>query len=99
MEIIYSNSVRSKMKDKRSLVRNYGALSDRIWGSLSLLMVASNLADVPNVPPTRRHKLTAREGCWALDLSPNWRMIIRALSGNEPENITKVEIISVEDYH
>jgi len=99
MNVLYSNNVKSKMKDERSLKRYYGRLADKIWLHISSLMVVEHLSDIPNVPPTRRHKLKGRDDCWALDLSGNWRLLIRALDGIEPENITSVEIESVEDYH
>ena len=71
-------------------------MSDSIELCISVLLTVDNLAQVPNVPPTRRHKL---QDTWALDISKNWRMVIRPLAGDAPENIEAVEIVDILDYH
>lgn len=84
---------------RKGQAKDYGALKSRILLSLSVLIAADSLGDVPNVPPTRRHKLTRKDDIWALDLSANWRMLIKALNGVDPASTTKVEIMGIEDYH
>lgn len=99
MEIVYSKNLAKKMQDEKSIAKNYGVLKSKILFCLSVLLASNNLENVPNVPPTRRHKLVGKDDVWALDLSANWRMLIRAVDGNEPSSITKIEIIGIEDYH
>ena len=97
MIISYSNNVKKKFKDKKSIKKDYGELSGSIIFVLSVLIGADNLSQVPNVPPTRRHKLS--NGFWAVDLNRNWRLLIRPVDGNEPDSITAIEIIDIVDYH
>ena len=99
MKIQYSRDLQKKMKDEKTIARNYGKLANRISLSLSVLTVADCLEDVPNVPPTRRHRLEGEQNHWAIDLSANWRMIIEGLDGDEPSNISEIRIVRVEDYH
>ena len=91
--------MQKRLKDEKTIARNYGQLAKRIILSISVLIAADHLGDVPNVPPTRRHKLEGEEKHWAMDLSANWRMIIEALDGKEVEEISEVKIVRVEDYH
>ena len=91
--------MQKRLKDEKTIARNYGQLAKRIILSISVLIAADHLGDVPNVPPTRRHKLEGEENHWAMDLSANWRMIIEALDGKEVEEISEVKIVRVEDYH
>jgi len=97
MELEYSNKMHKCLKDDKTMRKNYGNLFEKIKVCLSVLEGADTLELVPNTPPTRRHKLT--NGNWAVDLSPNWRLIIKPLQGEEPITIRKVEIIDIEDYH
>ena len=99
MKVQYSRDMQKKMKDEKTIARNYGKLANRISLSLSVLTVADCLEDVPNVPPTRRHKLEGEQNHWAIDLSANWRMIIEGLDGDEPSSISEIRIVRVEDYH
>ena len=97
MKVKYSNSVKKYLKDEKSIQKKYGQISDMIRTCLSVLMEVDSLNEVPNVPPTRRHKLDSND--WALDLSANWRMVIKALHGTIPEDIDEVEVVSIVDYH
>ena len=97
MTYLISNKLNKYLNDEKCIRKHYGNLSDAITFSISVLVGADCLALVPNVPPTRRHKLS--DGNWALDLNKNWRMIIRPLDGDSPENIKSIEIIDIVDYH
>ena len=85
--------------DFKSLQRKYGDRADRIATVFSILKEASYLCEVPNVPPTRRHKLQGNDKLWALDISKNYRMIIRAIDGDVPEEISAISIEGIVDYH
>lgn len=99
MEIVLSNALRKKLKDERTIKKNYPQLKERITFTLSVLAGADNLSLVPNIPPTRRHKLESSEMLWAIDLSRNYRLVVKALNGDEPENINHIELLRIEDYH
>lgn len=101
MKITINRKIEKKFANARELKINYGKLANRIEMVLSVLKVANNLKEVPNVPPTRRHKLVGDyEGCWALDIDKNRRMILRPTNNNNIlEEINELEIIAVVDYH
>lgn len=99
MEIQYSRAMQRRLKDEKTIAKHFGNLKDKILFCLSVLLASDCLDQVPNVPPTRRHKLAGVANCWALDLSANWRMIISGVDGQNPSNITVIEILGIEDYH
>ena len=97
MEVKYSNKISKTLKDENTIKRCYGKLSKNIVTCISVLNFADNLGQVPNVPPTRRHKLST--GNWAIDLSANYRLIVRPLKGENLDEIDSIEIVNIEDYH
>lgn len=101
MKITINRKIEKKFANARELKINYGKLANRIEMVLSVLKVASNLKEVPNVPPTRRHKLVGDyEGCWALDIDKSRRMILRPTNNSDIlEEINELEIIAIVDYH
>jgi len=101
MEIRTSKYLEKCLSNDSILKRDYGCLAPKIKASISVLVVADNLGEVPNVPPTRRHKLSGKyDGCWALDLNRNYRLIIRPTARTEDvSSIREVEIIDIVDYH
>ena len=101
MIIRISKKIEKSFRDQRSLKADYGRLADRIEMVLSVLRLADNLDEVPNVPPTRRHKLTGNfQGCWALDIDKNRRMIVKPNANSDDLNeIDELEIIDIVDYH
>jgi proteic killer suppression protein len=66
-----------------------------------------NLAELQKFPPARLHRLTGkREGQYAIDIKQPFRLIIEPMNiskekneENKLENITKVKIIEVTNYH
>lgn len=100
MVVHYAKAVRKKLKDEDSIQRSCGTLSKKTCLCLSVLKTVDNLGQIPNVPPTERHKLTGDyDGCWAISISKNWRLLLRPLIGTEPNEITEVEIFEIGDYH
>ncbi len=101
MKITINRKIEKKFANARELKINYGKLANRIEMVLSVLKVANNLKEVPNVPPTRRHKLVGDyEGCWALDIDKSRRMILRPTNNSDIlEEINELEIIAIVDYH
>ena len=96
-----SKKVERSFIDQQSLKADYGRLADRIEMVLSVLRLADNLYEVPNVPPTRRHKLTGNfQGCWALDIDKNRRMIVKPnVDSDDLKRINELEILEIVDYH
>lgn len=101
MEIVYSSKMNKQICDEKTIKRNYGQLYDNIQFTISILIGASCLADVPNIPPTRRHKLTGNYcNCWGLDLSKNWRMIIRPIDEKVTlDEVDSIQILDIVEYH
>lgn len=106
MELSYSDKKQEKiLTDQRLLKKYYSNHHNNIANRLSELRTANNLAEIPNVPPPRRHKLTdekSRRNCWGIDYSRNYRIIIQPIGDydiDDLKSITRILIISLEDYH
>jgi len=101
MEIIVNKKLQKVLADSRLMKAYYGNLSGRIETAISVLKFVDNLGEVPNVPPTRRHKLIGNyDNCWALDLDKNHRLIIKPVTNDDNiSNISSVEIVAIVDYH
>lgn len=61
------------------------------------------MAEIPEVPPPRRHKLEGRyKNCWGIDYSKNDRIIIQPVGDydiNDLTTITEILIVVLGDYH
>ena len=94
---------------EKALKRAFGDRAKRIMMRLDLLEAAKCLADVPATPPSRRHELKGdRAGCFAVDVTGNWRLVFRpnhdpvpltADGGFDLQAITAITIVAVTDYH
>lgn len=100
MTIDYVNKKLEKsLSDNRIIKREYGRLAYRIIEVLDELYVADNLAQIPEVPPDRRHKMTNVDYTWSIDLSRNYRMWVRSDGEDDPKAVTKVTVVSILDDH
>ena len=103
MKIVYSRHLEKHLSDSRSIFRKYGKLADSILMVLSVIQVSDSLADLPPAKPTRRHKLKGDyDGCWAIDLNVNYRMIIKPIKENyrdDLKDVDEIEIVDICDYH
>lgn len=101
MNIIYDNKIAKKLEDEKTIRRFYGLMADKIIERLSLLIVAEKLSDIPNIPPTRRHKLVCNySGCWGIEVTKNWRIVIMPLkTDGSPNEIDEIKIVDIVDYH
>ena len=102
MKLRLSNRIAKNFKNEEMLTRAYGRkLAKEIQKAYSALVFADNLAMVPNVPPTRRHRLSGNyKGCWGLDVDKSYRLIIRPTK--ETEDLTEIDEVVIEDvvdYH
>lgn len=102
MKISYDSKIKKKLLDNSTVKKHFGKLADKIIIRISLLTAADNLGDIPNLPPTRRHKLVGNyANCWGIEIEKNWRMIIQPISLglNDPKDIKEIIIIDIVDYH
>ena len=102
MKISYDNKIKKKLVDNATIKKSYGKLADKIIIRLSLLMAANSLDDIPNLPPTRRHKLIGDyANCWGIEIEKNWRIVVKPNSPNltNPEDIKEIIIVDIVDYH
>jgi len=104
MEIEYANNAMKKtLEDPRLIVKKHGDIAKTLTYRMSDLHVAKNLSEITHLPPPRRHKLTGDfEGCWSVDVSKNKRLILRPIGDFEPEDLTSITTIRIEnivDYH
>lgn len=100
-----------EMGSATAIQRRYGDLAKRIKMRLDILYQADSLADVPQAPPTRRHQLAdsgGYVGCFAVDVSGNWRLVFRPDHDPVPSTedgginllaIKAIIIIAIVDYH
>lgn len=104
MEISYASKKLEKiLTNERMIKKHYTAFYKKIINRMSEIRAANNLDEIPHIPPPRRHKL---EGdyidCWGIDVSKNFRIVLRPIGDWDESNlktINKIQILSVEDYH
>lgn len=94
-----NKKLEKSLSDNRIIKREYGRLSERIIEVLDELFVATNLKQIPEVPPDRRHKLTGELYTWSIDLSRNYRMWVQSDGEEDPQLVTKVTITNILDNH
>jgi len=110
MDISFAtNRLERQMSSAAALKRHYGDRAARLQLRLEVLFQADCLADIPDTPPTRRHELTGDwKGHFAVDVTGNWRLIVRPdhdpvpLLGNgsiDLEAVTAITIVDFLDYH
>lgn len=104
MDIEYANNAMKKtLEDPRLIAKKHGDIARTLTRRMSDLRVATSLSEITHLPPPRRHKLTGSyEGCWGIDVSRNKRLIVRPIGDFDPEDLTTITTIRVEDitdYH
>ncbi|MHA8059875.1 type II toxin-antitoxin system RelE/ParE family toxin [Aquirufa beregesia] len=91
------------------MAKSFGQLARSINQRLKDLSAAKNLAVMRTLPAARCHELTGdRKGELAVNVSTNYRMIFEPNHEPIPQkedggldwgNVTKIQIIDIEDYH
>lgn len=110
VEISYkSRKLEKQLTDPKEMTRSFGQLARKVNQRLKDLSDADNLAIMKSFPAARCHELEGgRKGELSIDVSGNYRMIFVPL--NEPipkkddgglnwEEVTKIQIIEIKDYH
>jgi len=110
VEISYKNrKLEKQLTDPKEMVKSFGKLAVKIKMRLKNLKDADNLAIMRTIPAARCHELSGkRKGELAVDVSGNYRMIFEPLHDPIPkkddgglnwEEVTKIQINEIEDYH
>jgi proteic killer suppression protein len=104
-----SKRMEREMANAAAIAKRYGDLARRIMMRLEVLHQADCLSDVPIDPPPRRHMLAGNwDGCFAVDLNGNWRLVFRPNhdplpskedGGIDLSKVTAIQILGVVDYH
>lgn len=97
------------MTNPRELVKSFGQLAVKIKMRIKNIKDADNLAVLRTIPAARCHELTGeRKGELAVNVSGNYRLIFEPNHDPIPkkedgglnwEEVTKIQINEIEDYH
>jgi len=111
VEISYkSRKLEKQLTDPREMAKSFGQFARKVNQRLRDLTDADNLAIMRTIPAARCHELTGdRKGELAVDVSGNYRMIFEPSQDPIPkkkddgglnwEEVTKIQINEIEDYH
>ncbi|AIU80840.1 MULTISPECIES: type II toxin-antitoxin system RelE/ParE family toxin [Bacillus amyloliquefaciens group] len=91
------------LTNERLIKKEYTLFYKKVINRISEIRVANNLDEIPHVPPPRRHKLDGDyNDCWGIDISKNFRIVLRPIGDwdeSELKSINEIEILSIGDYH
>lgn len=109
MEIQFKGNLGKRMTTRAALKQHYGKWASAMASRLSVLAAVESLAEVPRDKPERMHALTGdRSGQFAVDVSPNYRLIFEPHDHKVPRGedgqilfgeIRSIRILEVFDYH
>jgi plasmid maintenance system killer protein len=110
VEISYKNrKLEKQLTDPREMAKSFGQLARKVNQRIKDLTDADTLAILRTIPATRCHELTGdRKGELSVDVSGNYRMIFEPNHNPKPkkndgglnwEEVTKIRINEIEDYH
>ncbi len=110
MEIEYgSNKLRKQLSTPIEIQKAFGNMAKKVCARLDEIIASPNLAILKSLPAPNCHALIGNKaGEWALNVSPNHRMIfeinhnpIPSLENGEIDetNVTKITLQRIEDYH
>ncbi len=104
-----SRKLEKQLTDPKEMVKSFGQLARKVNQRLKDLSDADNLEILRAIPAARCHELGGeRKGELAVDVSGNYRMIFEPNHDPTPrktdgglnwEQITKIQINEIEDYH
>jgi len=104
MTILFKSSRTKKVLSNERLIKKYhGAYAKSLMNRLVELKAVSNLSLISHEPPPRKHRLKGEfDGCWAVDVSRNHRLIFKPCveqEGYKEGAINCIVILKIEDYH
>lgn len=110
MEISYkSRKLEKQLTDPKEMAKSFGQLARKLNQRIKDLSEADNLAIMRTMPAARCHELAGdRKGELSVDVSGNYRLIFEPNHNPIPEKVdgglnweevTKIQINEIEDYH
>lgn len=110
VEISYkTRKIEKQLTNPKERVKSFGKLANKVIQRLEELANVDNLAIMKTLPAANCHELRGnRKGELAVDISRNYRMIFEPNHDPIPkkedgglnwEDITKIQITKIEDYH
>jgi len=110
VEISYKNrKLEKQLTDPKEMAKAFEQLARKVNQRLKDLTDADTLAIMRTIPAAKCHELTGnRKGELAVDVSGNYRMIFEPNHDPKPkkddgslnwEQVTKIQINEIEDYH
>lgn len=104
-----SNKLKKQLSSASEIKRYFGLNAKKISSRLADIEAADNLAILIQIPAANCHSLSGdRKGQWAVNVSPNHRMIFEIMNNPIPiirENeidlrlVNSIRILKIEDYH
>jgi plasmid maintenance system killer protein len=104
-----SRKLKKQLSDPKEMLKSFGQQARKVNQRLKDLTDADNLAVMRTLSAARCHELTGdRKGELAVDVSSNYRMIFepnhdpipqKPDGGLKWEEVTKIQINEIEDYH
>lgn len=106
MKLVYKNkkieNVCTSYSYNNLILKEYGNIvAKKLPQRIIELKSFNSLQDVPTSLPFRRHKLIGKyDGCFAINITNQYRLIFRPLNGNDDlKQIDKIEILEVSKHY
>ncbi|WP_025146872.1 killer suppression protein HigA [Pedobacter jeongneungensis] len=110
MEIAYSsNKIKKQLSSPSEITKAFGVRAKKVQSRLDDIIASPNLEVLCQIPAANCHALSGkRSGEWALNISPNHRMIFELDHDPVPKKdngeinkieVTDIRIIETTDYH
>lgn len=110
MELSFKNKkLEKQLTDPKELQKTFGERARKVNQRVKDLGSAETLATMRTIPAARCHELTGdRKGELGVDVSVNFRLVFQPNHDPTPrkedggllwENVTKIQILGIEDYH
>ena len=110
MEIRYSHKkLEKQLTDPKAMLKSFGTMARKVNQRLQELSAVENLEMLKTLPSARCHELHGDLwGLLSVDVSVNYRLLFRPNHQPIPKKvdggldwtqITRIEILRVEDYH
>jgi plasmid maintenance system killer protein len=110
MEIQYrNNKIEKQLSNASEIKKAFGINAKKVSMRLAEIISSDNLAILMQIPAAKCHALSGdRKGEWALNISPNHRLIFEIANDPIPLKedgsvntilVTAIELSGTEDYH
>ncbi|WP_286841914.1 MULTISPECIES: type II toxin-antitoxin system RelE/ParE family toxin [Sphingobacterium] len=109
MKITYSNKIKKKFSSAAEIKKAFGTMAKKVQARLDDIEASPNLNVLMQIQAANCHALSGnRDGEWAVNISPNHRLIFEI--DNDPIpltptgeidriRVTDIRIIDTTDYH